>query len=414
MISLDEGRSIFLNGVAPVGAETVSIESCGARILAADVIADRNQPPSAVSAMDGYAMRREDAGAGIELQVIGEAPAGQPFTGSVGPGQAVRIATGGILPDGADHIVIQEHVERSGDLIRIVDWGSPPPPAYVRPAGGDFAAGARLAGRGDRITPALQALLAAANLGAVEVFPKPQIAILPSGDELCEPGGELGPGQIVNSASYALADLVEAWGGKGWRLPILPDDPTACEAALRSLDLDVDVIVTIGGASVGDRDCLRPLLVELGAEILFDRVAVQPGKPSWHARFPDGRLVLGLPGNPASAFVCAHLLLKPLLHRLTGRDADQAVSMVTARLDEPLQTNGARETYLRAQWYVGADGTLRASALPAQDSSLVSILAAANGLIRRVPGALAAAIDEIVEVLPVEGCRLMSEPSAKA
>lgn len=414
MLSLGQARVILLEGVMPLSTEQEAIGRCGGRVLAADVRATRDQPPNAVSAMDGYAIRRWDAALRAELKVIGEAPAGAPFAGSVKPGEAVRIATGGVLPEGADLVVIQEHVERLDDRIRIVEWGPDDPPPYIRPAGCDFAAGELLARSGEMITPALHALLAAANLASAEVSTRPKVAILPNGDELREPGADLAPGNVVNSASYALADLITMWGGQAVRLPILPDDLAACEEMLRTLDLDADVLITIGGASVGDRDVLRPLLVKLGAEMLFERIAVQPGKPSWHARFPDGRLTLGLPGNPASAFVCAHLLLKPLLYRLLGRDAAQATSTITARLDEPLAANGSRETFLRARCHVGGGGRIRASALPFQDSSLVSTLALANSLIRRPANAAAAAAGELVDVLPVEGFKLASTPVAPA
>ena len=403
MLSLKQARAILLEDVAPLPTESVSIDRCGGRILATDVHAERAQPPSPVSAMDGYAIRLADAAPGAELNVIGDAPAGAPFAGRLGPGEAIRIATGGVLPQGTDHVVIQEHVERLGDHIRIVEWEAATPPSYVRLAGCDFVAGELLARSGEVITPALHALLAAANLASVHVSVRPRVAILPNGDELCEPGACLAPGQIVNSASYALADLITMWGGHAVRLPILPDDPAASEEMMRTLDLDVDVLVTIGGASVGDRDILRPLLVKLGAELLFERIAVQPGKPTWNARFPDGRIVLGLPGNPASAVVCAQLLLKPLLYRLTGRGMDEATAMVSARLDEALDANGQRETFLRAQLSVDCEGSVRASALPRQDSSLVTILASANALIRRIPHAPPAAVDELVEVLPIDG-----------
>lgn len=406
MISLDEARALLLDGVTPLGTEMTAIDCCAGCILAADVIADRDQPPNPVSAMDGYAIRRSDAGEGVELSVVGEAPAGAPFAQGILAGQAVRIATGGVVPEGSDQVIIQEHVARDGDLIRIVRWEPSHAPTYIRAAGCDFARGNLLARAGDRVTPAIHALLAAANLASVEVFAKPKIAILPSGDELREPGERLEPGQIVNSASYALADLVETWSGHATRLPILPDDPIACEAALRSLDTGADVLVTIGGASVGHRDNLKPLLAKLGAEVLFDRIAVQPGKPSWHARFPNGSLVLGLPGNAASAFVCAHLLLKPLLYRLTGRQALDAMKTISARIDGPLPANAARETFMRGWLSATGDATLRAAALAAQDSSLVSMLAQANCLIRRAQNAPPAAFDDIVEVLPIDGTRL--------
>ncbi len=230
---------------------------------------------------------------------------------------------------------------------------------------------------------------------------RPRIAILPNGDELREPGGQLARGSIVNSAAYAVEALVERWGGEPRRLPILPDDAAACETALSRDSEAADVLVTIGGASVGDRDLFRPAAAKLGARILFDKVAVQPGKPCWHARFPDGRLLLGLPGNPASAFVCAHLFLKPLLFALTARDPERAVGLCTAVLDGELSANGPRETYLRAVARVGGDGRLIARADTRQDSSLLTPLAAANALIRRVARQPAAASGDPIELLPI-------------
>ena len=234
------------------------------------------------------------------------------------PGTAVRIATGGVVPPGADRIVIQEIVERDGDRIRIAE--APGAASYVRPAGCDFAAGRASARRRTIVlTPARLGLAAAANRGALEVRRRPRVAIFASGDELREPGSALAPGHRSSTrAAYALAELVAAWGGVPIRHAILSDDRARCAEQMRGAGLDADIIVPLGGASVGERDVLRPVLLGFGARMIFERIAVQPGKPCWHARFADGRLVLGLPGNPASAFVCAHLLLKPLLLRLAG------------------------------------------------------------------------------------------------
>jgi len=397
MLTLDEARAILLDGVRPLPAETLAIGQSAGRILAADVTAARDQPPAAMSAMDGYAIRAEDAHADARLRVIGEAPAGGPYPGNVGPGEAVRIATGGVVPAGADQIVIQENVARDGDLIRLVEPS--PPNAFIRPAGCDFAAGETVARAGETLTPARLALVAAANAGQVAVYRRPRVTILPSGDELREPGGSLAPAEIVNSATYAIAALAETWGAEAVRRPILPDDPDACARRLRDLDLEADAIVTLGGASVGERDSLRPVFQTLGAVLLFERIAVQPGKPCWHARFGDGRRVLGLPGNPASAFVCAHLLLKPLLAALTGRDP--VAAPLTATLTQPIPATGARETYLRAATAVDRSGQLRVTSMARQDSSLLTPLAAADALIRRPAFARAAEIGEPVEILAI-------------
>jgi molybdopterin molybdotransferase len=395
LISLDEARALLLADVAPVGVETLPIADCGGRTLAAEIVAARDQPPDPVSAMDGYAVRTEDAVAGATLRLIGEAPAGLPFAGSVAPGTAVRIATGGVVPDGADRIVIQEIVERDGETIRIVE--APGPAAYVRPAGCDFRNGQLLAHAGDLLTPARLGLAAAANLGALEVRRRPRVAIFASGDELREPGSALARGLIVNSAAYALAGLVEAWGGAPIRHEILSDDRDRCTEQIRAAGLDADFILPLGGASVGERDVFRPVLQGFGAQILFERIAVQPGKPCWHARFADGRLVLGLPGNPASAFVCAHLLLKPLMLALLGRaQPDRPVSAVLTR-DMP--AGASREVYWRARLRVDNAGRLEVTPDDRQDSSLQTPLASANALIRRLPDAPAAAVGDLAEVL---------------
>jgi molybdopterin molybdotransferase len=395
MIALDEALALLLEGVTPLACELVPIGECGGRTLAADVIAARAQPPDPVSAMDGYAVQAEDARRGAELTVIGEAPAGAPFAGEVMAGAAVRIATGGVVPPGADRIVIQEDVDRTGDRIRIREQQGGA--TWVRAAGSDFQAGETVVRTGETLTPARLALAAAANHALLEVRRRPRVAILASGDELREPRAELEPGNIVNSAGLAVAELVRGWGGMPIRHAILPDDREACANALEAADLDVDIIVPLGGASVGDRDALRPLFQAMGARILFERIAVQPGKPSWNARFDDGRLVLGLPGNPASAFVCAHLLLRPLIARLLGRQG--GAPLFKAQLAEGLPACGARETYLRGRLSVRSEGQLIVTADTRQDSSLQTPLAAANALIRRLPNAAVAEVGEMVEVL---------------
>ncbi len=397
--SLDEARALLLADVAPVDAEILSLAECGGRTLAADIVAARDQPPDPVSAMDGYAVRAEDAVVGATLTLIGEAPAGAPFAGGVAPGTAVRIATGGVVPGGADRIVIQEIVRRDGETIRIVE---PPGPAgYVRPAGCDFRDKQVLAHAGDPLTPARLGLAAAANLGALQVRRQPRVAIFASGDELREPGSALAPGIIVNSAAYALAALVAAWGGVAVRHDILSDDHDRCVEQIRGAGLDADIILPLGGASVGERDVLRPVLLGFGARMIFERIAVQPGKPCWHARFPDGRLVLGLPGNPASAFVCAHLLLKPLMLALLGRAEPDR--LVPAALTRDMPEGADREVYWRARLRADGAGRLEVTPDDRQDSSLQTPLASANALIRRVANAPAAAPGDLAEVLIIGG-----------
>jgi molybdopterin molybdotransferase len=395
LISLDEARALLLADIHPVEAETLPIAECGGRTLAADVVAVRDQPPGPLSAMDGYAVGSGDARIGAVLTVIGEAPAGAPFGGSVMPGTAVKIATGGVVPAGADRIVVQEIVKRDGSRIRIA--AEPGAATFVRAAGCDFGAGEILIRAGEALTPARVGLAAAANLGMLEVRRRPRVALLASGDELREPGSALEAGIGVNSAAYALAELVAAWGGLPVRHPILPDDRARCREALRAADLGADIIVPLGGASVGERDVLRPLIQALGAHPIFERIAVQPGRPCWHARFGDGRLVLGLPGNPASAFVCAHLLLKPLLHALLGRTDRER--LLFAALTRALPEGGSREVWWRALVSAGAEGQLHVDVDARLDSSLQTPLAAANALVRRRPGVPPAAPGEMVETL---------------
>jgi molybdopterin molybdotransferase len=399
LLSLGEARALLLADVAPVDAETLPIAECGGRTLAADLAAARDQPPDPVSAMDGYAVRDEEAVAGAVLEVIGDAPAGTPFGGSLTPGTAVRIATGGVVPQGAGRIVVQEIVERDGDRIRIV--AAPGAARYVRPAGCDFAAGHVLARSGEPLTPARIGLAAAANRGTLQVRRRPRVAIFASGDELREPGSALAPGVIVNSAAYALAELATAWGGAPIRHDILSDDHDRCAEQIRGAGLDADIILPLGGASVGERDVLRPVLLAFGARMIFERIAVQPGKPCWHARFADGRLVLGLPGNPASAFVCAHLLLKPLMLALLGRaEPDRPVP---AALTRDMPEGADREAYWRARLRVDNAGRLEVTPDERQDSSLQTPLVSANALIRRLPNAPAAAAGDLAEVLIIGG-----------
>ena len=349
--------------------------------------------------MDGYAVRLQDAQAGSTLDVIAASPAGRPFRGAVRRGQAVQIATGGVLPPGADHILIQENARREGDRLRVIECNSD---HYIRPRGMDFAAGEEVLHQGDELTPGRIALAGAANAGSLLVRQRPRIAIMPSGDELREPGEEIEDGQIVNSITNSIASLVEGWGGAPMPQPILPDGREAAMAQLRgSAGLEAEVIVTLGGASVGERDSLRPVFDALGADILFQGIAVVPGKPCWHARFADGRLILGLPGNPASAFVCAHLLLKPLIWALTGRDPGLAVRPVRAKLAHSIEANGRREAYLRSKLEVHPDASLRVNPASRQNSGLVAPLAAANGLLVRPVAAPAAAEGATVEVLVI-------------
>ncbi|MBA3666712.1 MAG: molybdopterin molybdotransferase MoeA [Sphingomonas sp.] len=397
LIALDEARRLLLDGQAALEIEIVPLAEAAGRVLAEELVAVRSQPPAPLSAMDGYAVQNADVAAGARLHLIGEAPAGAPFAGAVGAGECVRIATGGVVPHGADRVIVQEHVERDGDAIVVCDASGP---MFVRPAGCDFAEGDVLLPRGTFLGAARLGLVAASGRARVSIFRRPRVAILASGDELIEPGDQAGPGAMFNSAAYALAVLVERWGGLAVRQAILPDDLDVCIERIGALS-EVDLIVPLGGASVGDRDVMRAAFEALSASLRFERIAVVPGKPSWHARFGDGRIVLGLPGNPSSAFVCAHLLLKPLLFALTGRDPAVAVRLSAARLTDNVGANGAREAYLRGTTSIDGEGQMTAKIDPRQDSGLQTPLAAANALIRRPPGAPAARAGDRIDFLPI-------------
>lgn len=393
-IRLEEALRLLLAGYGPLGSEEVGVGDAAGRTLAAPLLSTHDQPPAPMSAMDGFAVRSADVAEGAVLRLIGEAPAGAPFAGAVGTSECVAIATGGVVPDGADRVIMQEHATRDADRVTIDDPSGPP---FVRPRGMDFAAGQQLLGVGALLSPAAIGLAAASGQARVMVARRPKVAIIASGDELREPGQPLGPGAAYNSAAYALAALVEAWGGEAMRVPTLSDELDPSIAALRAIP-DADLYLPIGGASVGKRDLLRPAFEALGAALVFSRIAVIPGKPSWHARLPDGRAVLGLPGNPSSAFVCAHLLLRPLLAALTGQDP--ALPLIRAQLGAPLPANGPREAWLRATLTI-EDGIATVTADARQDSGLQTPLAAANALLRRAAYALAASPGEMVDLMRI-------------
>ena len=295
-LRLDEARALLLADLKRVEAETLPLAACGGRVLAADIVAHRDQPPDPVSAMDGYAVRSADAIVGARLAIIGDSPAGSPFRGSVAPGTAVRIATGGVVPEGADRIAILEIASQEGDSIRLVE--QPGAATYVRAAGCDFRAGQRLAQAGEVLTAARLGLAAAANREMLEVRRRPRIAILASGDELREPGSAPESGTVVNSAAYALAELVTSWGGVPIRHAILPDDHERCAMALRDADLGVDVIVPLGGASVGERDVLRPLFRTSARDRSSRRSRCSPASRAGMRASPMAALCSAFPAIP--------------------------------------------------------------------------------------------------------------------
>ena len=350
----------------PLSEEWVALEEAFGRTLSRDLVAARTQPPFANSAMDGYALRAADVKEPpASLKLIGESAAGRAFAGAVGAGEAVRIFTGAPIPEGADTIVIQEDVRREGE--RIVIAVSAKPGDNIRVAGLDFAAGETLLSAGTRLGPRAVALAAAANHRSLPVRRRPRVAILATGDELVAPGEPLGPSQIVASNNFFIAGLVEANGGIPIDLGIAIDQPSALAAKiLAARDAEADVLVTLGGASVGDYDLVQKALVDAGMQLGFWRIAMRPGKPLMHGRLGAMR-VLGLPGNPTSSAVCGVLFLRPLLRALLGDASAGADPSEPARLAAPLPANGIRQDYMRATLARDDDGRWLAAPLPDQE-----------------------------------------------
>lgn len=378
LLPVETALALLLDGVATLAAEPVAIATARGRVLAQDVMASLTQPPFAASAMDGYAVRWADLPG--PWRIVGEAAAGRGYSGTLAPGTAVRIFTGAPVPQGADSIVVQEEMDCSGDTARLSGTGPPHPGAHIRQVGQDFAAGDRLGHCGDLLTPQRIGLLAAAGHGTIQVVRRPRVRLLATGDELVSPGIQPGPDQIVSSNPAMLGALFEAVGAAIDDPGIIGDNRTDLANAL-SVE-GCDLIVTIGGASVGDHDLVMPVLRDKGAQIDFWKIAMRPGKPMLAGQLGATRII-GLPGNPVSAFVCALLFVVPLLARLGGRDVQ--LPLETLPLATALPVNGNRRDHLRAQRT--AAGAL---AYAEQDSARLAILAAADLLIIREPNAPAA------------------------
>ena len=401
MIPVAEARSRIVGRFAPLPAEIVPLSAAAGRVLAYDVPARLTQPPLAVSAMDGYAVRAADTQApGARLRVVGEAPAGRPFDGAVGPGETVRIFTGGPVPAGADAILIQENAGRAGDSVVVAEPVSEG--RYIRPAGLDFAAGEVLLPAGRLLRPRDIGLAAAVNAPWLPVVRKPVVAILATGDEIVLPGEPVEPGQIVSSNSWALVAFVERNGGTAQNLGIAGDDPAALQDAVRGMNR-ADLLVTTGGASVGEHDLIQPALGEIGLRVDFWKIAMRPGKPLIFGaleRNGEKTPFLGLPGNPVSALVCALMFMAPVLQRMLGRPADGPPTE-TAILGADLAANDEREDYLRATLSADDAGRPVATPFAKQDSSMLSRLAAADALIVRPPRAGPSAAGESVAIIPL-------------
>jgi molybdopterin molybdotransferase len=397
MISVDEAVQRIASAFTPLESETVGIDKAHGRVLATDAIAALDQPPFPVSSMDGYAVRASDVTAPANLRVIGAAPAGHPFAGTVGKGEAVRIFTGGVVPSGADCIVIQEDAEPNNNtvLLKVTAIGG----RHIRVAGLDFKRGAVLASKGRRLTARDLSLLAAGDVAQVEVRRRPRIAVAATGDELSRPGEARKEGGIVASTGYSLAAMIEKWGGEPRDLGILPDTAEAL-AGLAAKAAGADLIVTIGGASVGDHDLVKSALAPHGFVLDFWRIALRPGKPLIFGKLGATPL-LGLPGNPVSSLICAILFLKPAIAAMLGTDT--RTPLRTARISRDLAANDTRQDYIRARLEI-RDGELWAEPFKVQDSSMLSVFAAADALIVRAPLAVAAKAGEKIDILALDNC----------
>ncbi len=394
MISVAEARARILAKLRPTPAETVALAQAWGRVLAAPVQARLTQPPADVSAMDGYALRSADGTLGARLRVVGSAPAGHPFAGQVGAGEAVRLFTGSVVPDGADCILLQEDATRDGDQVEVREACTPA--RHIRRAGQDFRAGDVLIEPGRRLGARDIGLAAAANHPWLAVHRRPRVAILATGDEIAMPGEPIVPGGIVSSNSHAIAALVRAGGGEPVVLPVARDDRAAIAAVVDGLG-GVEMLVTTGGASVGEHDLVQSALAERGFELDFWKIAMRPGKPLIAGQVADTP-VLGLPGNPVSALICAALFLLPALDVLGGLPA-AAPHTERAILGSAVPQNDGRADHLRATLAIAPGGLLVATPFPRQDSGMLSLLARADGLVLRAPHAPALPEGAEVEVI---------------
>ncbi|RED42363.1 molybdopterin molybdochelatase [Rhodopseudomonas thermotolerans] len=401
LMPVDDALAAVLAGAHGLETEMVALEDAHSRVLARDLTALRTQPPQPMSAMDGYAVRAADVAAPpVTLRVIGEIAAGRPATTGIAAGETLRIFTGGVVPDGADAVVIQEDTVRDGDRVTVNE--AVRPGRHIRPAGIDFSEGEVLLRHGHRLSDRDLALAAGMNHPALPVHRRPRLAMLATGDELVMPGATPAPGQIVYSNGYALRALARAEGAEVIDLGIAADTLDATRAAIRQArDLDVDLLVTTGGASAGDHDLVKDALEAEGTAIAFWKIAMRPGKPMMHGRLGALR-VIGLPGNPVSSYVCAVLFMVPLIRALSGRSQAKHVPE-PALLGADIGANDQRQDYLRANLARDGEGRQIATPVDSQDSSLLARMAAAEALIVRPPFAPAAQAGS--------GCLILKLPS---
>ena len=403
MISVEEALTRITAAFRPLAVETVGLGTALGRVLAEDVVARVTQPPRAVSAMDGYAVRAADVAAvPATLKEVGEAPAGGAYEGTLQAGQTVHIFTGGPLPAGADSIVIQENTEAQGSRVTVKEAVAPG--SYVRPAGLDFRTGERGIAAGRLLTARDVGLAAAMNVPWLRVRRRPRIAILSTGDELVMPGEPIGPNQLVSSNGISLAGLITACGAEPFNLGIARDSRDSL-LALAEGARGADLLVTSGGASVGKHDLVRQVLGERGLELDFWKIAMRPGKPLMFGKLNQIPL-LGLPGNPVSSLVCGALFLRPAIAVMLGRSAAAERPAETAVLGAPLGANDRRQDYLRARLSYDSEGRRVATAFERQDSAMFATLAHADCLIVRPPHADPLEAGQVVEIVPLTGGNL--------
>lgn len=385
LISVATALASISSAAKPMGIQNLPLAKLNGRVLTKDMLAKTTLPPLDASAMDGYAVKLEDHHKqGSTFTQIGESPAGNPFPGTVGRGETVRIFTGGAVPDGANHVIMQENVSSDGTTVTLTEPIFPA--SHIRKAGIDFSEGQLIVKAGTKLDAYAIALLAAANHGQAPVHKRPKVALIANGDELVEPGSVLRTGAVVSSNPSGLAPLIESWGAEAIFAGISSDDPDAIKTQIAAC-ADADILVPIGGASVGDRDYMRPVFTELGYAKIFEKVAVKPGKPVWFGTMPrDGnpQYVLGLPGNPASALVTAHVFLKALIDGLSNTNKPSH-KFTPAHVTHPMNASTWRAEYIRAYASVDEHGTVQVTAIPRQDSSLLTPFLTANCFLVRAP-----------------------------